>query len=105
MVAKSNPEKAAAAQALTAAAREYLVENGQLDKLPSSWKLPCAYGACDRTFDPNGHGPLHHTSCPVGSQFFGMLSKANKAGEAEYGTAIKVAQGFADKLAEQRKAS
>ncbi len=77
MVAKAKVDPVAAkAAAAVAALGELGVKAGG-----SSWKVPCAYEACDRMFDPNGVGSWIHSSCEVGTLFFGPFSKANKAGD------------------------
>ncbi len=73
--AKVDPVAAKAAAAVAAISEMGLKAGG------SSWKVPCAFGACDRTFDPHGVGSWIHSKCPVGTTFFGPFSTANKAGD------------------------
>lgn len=80
--AKVDPVEARAAQAM-ASLQSLGVKAGG-----SSWKLPCAYEACDRTFDPNGVGRFIHTSCRVGTLFFGPWTRATKAGDTSTAEAI-----------------
>ncbi len=80
--AKVDPVAAMAASAV-AALGELGVKAGG-----SSWRIPCAYGACSKEFLPHGTGSWIHSSCPVGSLFFGPFSKATREGDTGTAEAI-----------------
>lgn len=86
-------DKVAAAQA-TLRARGYAPK-------ASSWsRVKCAFGACDREFDPNGTGPWFHSGCPVGTQFYGKLTVLKREGKtAEYETLLQDAKDLAASFA------
>lgn len=87
---------------LAAAATTSLAELG-IRAGGKAFKVPCAYHSCERVFLPDGIGAWIHSSCPIGTKFFGPWTQANKAGDPKADAILAKAKEIAT-LAEAQPA-